>query len=47
MNTTSNGGVEVSMMFDATTFDNLDKLKLIVKDIEGKDIVLDLEKENN
>ncbi len=35
------------MMFDATTFDNLDKLKLIVKDIEGKDIVLDLEKENN
>lgn len=47
MNTTSNGGVEVSMMFDVTTFDNLDKLKLIVKDIEGKDIVLDLEKENN
>lgn len=35
------------MMFDVTTFDNLDNIKIIVKDIEGKDIVLDLEKENN
>lgn len=45
MNATSSGGSELSMMFDVTTFDNLDKLKMIVKDIEGKDIVLDLEKE--
>lgn len=33
------------MMFDVTTFDNLDRFKMIVKDIEGKDVVLDLEKE--
>lgn len=41
MNTASNGGAEISMMFDLTTFDNLDKFKMIVKDIEGEDIILD------
>nr|WP_243249639.1 DUF4179 domain-containing protein [Clostridium sp. D46t1_190503_E9] len=40
-------GVKISFMYDLTTFDNLDNIKMIVKDIEGKDIVLDLEKENN
>lgn len=40
------GGAKLSMMFDVTTFDNLDKLKMIVKDIQGKDITLNLIKED-
>lgn len=40
-----NGGAKISMIFDVTTFDNVDKLKMIVKDINGKDITLDLVKD--
>ncbi|MDV4149275.1 hypothetical protein R0131_00335 [Clostridium sp. AL.422] len=39
-------GVNISFMYDLTTFDKLDKIKIIVKDIEGEDIVLNLAKEN-
>lgn len=39
-------GVNISSMYDLTTFDNLDKLKIVVKDIEGEDIVLNLIKED-
>lgn len=39
-------GVNISFMYDLTTFDNLDKLKMIIKDIEGEDIVLNLIKED-
>lgn len=46
MSTISNGGAEISMMFDITTFDNVDNLKMIVKDINGEDIVLDLIKKD-
>lgn len=39
-------GVNISFMYDLTTFDNLNNLKMVIKDIEGKDIVLNLIKEN-
>lgn len=44
MNTISNGGVEISMMFDLTTFDNVDEFKMVVKDIDDKDVVINLKK---
>ncbi|WP_066889990.1 DUF4179 domain-containing protein [Clostridium nigeriense] len=46
MNTISNGGVEISMMFDLTTFDNLNEFKMIVKGVDNEDIVLDFIKED-
>ena len=39
-------GVNISFMYDLTTFDNIDNLKIIIKDIDGEDIVLNLAKEN-
>lgn len=44
MNTTSNGRVEISMMFDLTIFDNLNEFKMVVKDIDDKDIAINLKK---
>lgn len=38
--------VNISFMYDLTTFDNIDNLKIIIKDIDGEDIVLNLAKEN-
>ena len=39
------GGVTISFMYDLTTFDNIDNLKIIIKDIDEEDIVLKLIKE--
>lgn len=39
------GGVRIAFMYDLTIFDNLDKLKIIIKDINGEDIKINLRKE--
>lgn len=39
------GGVRIAFMYDLTTFDNLDKVKIIIKDINGKDIKINLRRE--
>lgn len=39
------GGVRIAFMYDLTTFDNLDKVKIIIKDINGEDIKINLRKE--
>lgn len=40
-------GVNISFMYDLTTFDNLDRMKIIIKNIDDEDIVLNLVKEDN
>ena len=40
-------GVRIAFMYDLTTFDNLDKVKIIIRDINGEDIKINLRKEIN